>query len=211
MAALTDVAGRAAALRTEVPDDVSIVAVTKGLGVDAAHAVVAAGIVDVGENYAQELLAKAPQVAGARWHFLGAVQRRKVRDLAPHVHLWQSVARPEEGAEIARQAPGASVLVQVNVDGGPARNGCTWDEVAPLVRALREEALDVRGLMCVATSGEERAQFRRLAATAGELALPELSMGMSGDWQVAVEEGATIVRIGTALFGPRPDRSDLRR
>lgn len=190
---------------------VTVVAVTKALGVDAAREAVAAGVVDLGENYARELLAKAPEVPGARWHFLGAVQRRKVRDLAPHVRLWHSVGRAEEGVEIARHAPGASVLVQVNVDGDPGRNGCAWDDAPALVRALRGEALEVRGLMCVATPGREREQFRRLAATAGELALPELSMGMSGDWRVAVEEGATIVRIGTALFGPRPDRSDLRR
>jgi uncharacterized pyridoxal phosphate-containing UPF0001 family protein len=190
---------------------VTVVAVTKALGVEAARQAVAAGVPDVGENYAQELVAKAAEVPGARWHFLGAVQRRKVRDLAPHVYLWQSVARPEEGAEIARHAPGAQVLVQVNVDGNPARNGCTWDDVGPLVRALQGEGLDVRGLMCVATRGREREQFRRLAATAGELGLPDLSMGMSGDWRTAVEEGATVVRIGTALFGPRPDPVDLRR
>jgi uncharacterized pyridoxal phosphate-containing UPF0001 family protein len=190
---------------------VTTVAVTKGLGTDAVRAAVAAGILDVGENYAQELVAKAAEVPGARWHFLGAVQRRKVRDLAPLVHLWQSVARVEEGAEIARHAPQARVLVQVNVDGAAARNGCAWDEVAPLVEALRAEGLDVRGLMCVATPGRERDQFKRLAATAADLGLAELSMGMSADWRIAVEEGATIVRIGTALFGPRPDPLDLRR
>ena len=190
---------------------VTVVAVTKGLGADAGRAAVAAGILDVGENYARELVAKAAEVPGARWHFLGAVQRRKVRDLAPHVHLWQAVARPEEGAEIARHAPGAQVLVQVNVDGSPARNGCAWDDVGPLAGALGDEGLDVRGLMCVATPGRAREQFRRLAATAADLGLPDLSMGMSGDWRIAVEEGATMVRIGTALFGPRPDPSDLRR
>jgi uncharacterized pyridoxal phosphate-containing UPF0001 family protein len=200
-----------ARVRAEVPAGVRVVAVTKGMGVEAARAAVAAGVPDVGENYAQELVAKATAVPEARWHFLGAVQRRKVREAAPFVALWQAVARAEEGEAIARHAPGAAVLVQVNVSGMPQRNGCGWDEVAPLVGALREAGLEVRGLMCVATPGDERGQFRRLAREAAALGLPERSMGMSGDWRVAVEEGATMVRLGTALFGPRPDRPDLRR
>jgi pyridoxal phosphate enzyme (YggS family) len=190
---------------------VRLVAVTKGQPVAAAQEAVASGVVDLGENYAQDLVDKAHEVPGARWHYLGAVQRRKVRGLAPHVAVWQSVARPEEGEAIATAAPGATVLVQVNVSGLPARNGCHWDELAGLVASLRGQDLDVRGLMCVATPGEERAHFRRLAVAAGSLGLPELSMGMSGDWRVAVEEGATTVRIGSALFGPRPDPPNLRR
>lgn len=190
---------------------VRLVAVTKGQPIEAARAAVAAGVVDLGENYAHDLVAKAAEVPEARWHYLGAVQRRKVRELAPHVALWQSVARVEEGEAIARAAPGAAVLVQVNVGGLPARNGCSWDELDALVAALRSQDLDVQGLMCVATPGAERAQFRRLATAAAELGSGELSMGMSGDWRIAVEEGATIVRLGSALFGPRPDPPDLRR
>jgi uncharacterized pyridoxal phosphate-containing UPF0001 family protein len=205
------VAERVAHIRAEVPPHVRVVAVTKGFGIEAARAAVAGGVVDVGENYAQELLAKAQAVPEARWHLLGAVQRRTVRDLAPFVHLWHSIARVEEGTAVARHAPGAAVLVQVNVSGLPQRNGCTWEEVPALVAALRGTGVDVRGLMCVATPGEERAQFRRLSATAADLGLSERSMGMSGDWRVAVEEGATIVRLGTMLFGPRPDPLDLRR
>lgn len=190
---------------------VRLVAVTKGQPVEAARAAVAAGVVDLGENYAQEVAAKAPDVPGARWHYLGTVQRRKVRDLAQHVDLWQSVARAAEGEAIARAVPGAAVLVQVNVGDLPSRNGCSWDSLDALVAALRAMELDVQGLMCVATPDDERVQFRRLAAAARGLGLPEVSMGMSADWQVAVEEGATIVRIGSALFGPRPDPVDLRR
>lgn len=202
---------RVAQLRAAVPGHVRIVAVTKGFPVVAVRAVVEAGLVDVGENYAQELLAKAPEVAEARWHFLGAVQRRKVRDLAPVVEWWHGVARVEEGETIVRRAPAARVLVQVNVAGSPRRNGCSWADLASTVDALRTTGVDVRGLMGVATPGEERAQFRRLAAAARSLSLHELSMGMSEDWQVAVEEGATMLRLGTALLGPRPDRADLRR
>ncbi len=184
---------------------VTIVAVTKGFGPEAVRAAQAAGLGDLGESYAQELAVKAPSAGpGARWHFLGAVQRRKVRVLAPLVHLWQSVDRVDAGQEIARRAPGASVLVQVNVTRDPRRNGCTWEEAPTLVDELRTMDLDVRGLMALAGRQDPRLQFRRLAVLAGRLELRELSMGMSGDLEAAVEEGATMVRVGRDLFGPRP-------
>lgn len=209
---------------------ITIVAVTKGHGADAVAAARAAGLDDLGESYARELVAKAgmeasagpPTVPGAtgvpglgrtaaRWHFLGAVQRRKVRALAPLVHLWQSVDREAAGREIARHAAGAAVLVQVNVTGAPGRGGCSWEEAPGLVATLQELALDVRGLMAVAGRHEPRPQFRRLATLARDLGLPELSMGMSGDLEVAIQEGATMVRVGSALFGPRPVPDPDRR
>ena len=185
---------------------VTIVAVTKGFGVDAVEAAAEVGLLDVGENQAQQLVAKveagAPDV---RWHFLGPVQRNKVGKLVPHVHLWQAVDRLEAGRAIARHRPGAAVLVQVNLSGAANRPGCTWDGASALVRALGDEGLDVRGLMGVASRGPAaKDEFGRLAALRAELDLAELSMGMSGDLEVAVEAGATIVRLGTALFGPRP-------
>lgn len=188
---------------------VTVVAVTKGFGPDAVAAVRAAGIDDVGESYAKELVAKwsadATTAGGtARWHFLGAVQRRKVRDLAPLVHLWQSLDREAAGDEIARHAPGAAVLVQVNVTGASGRNGCTWDEAPDLVERLRAAGLDVHGLMCVAGREGARSQFRRLAGLARDLELRELSMGMSGDLTAAVQEGSTMVRVGRSLLGERP-------
>jgi len=206
-----EVQARATALRVRLASaaggrPVAVVAVTKGFGPDAVAAAVAAGLDDVGESYARELVAKARdhRAGTARWHFLGAVQRRKVRDLAPLVHLWQSVDRDAAGREIARHAPGAAVLVQVNVTGAPGRQGCTWDDAPSLVERLRSMDLDVRGLMAVAGREDPRVQFRRLAGLARDLGLAELSMGMSGDIEVAVEEGATMVRVGRALFGARP-------
>ncbi|MGH9018653.1 MAG: alanine racemase, partial [Acidimicrobiales bacterium] len=135
------------------------------------------------------------------------VQRRRVRDLAPVVGCWQTLARLVEGEEVARRAPGAAVLVEVETTGGPGRNGCPPGDVPGLVRSLRACDLDVRGLMVVAPAGppaEARSAFRTTAALAAELGLGELSMGMSEDLEVAVEEGATMVRLGRALFGPRP-------
>ena len=188
---------------------VTLVAVTKGFGPGTVAAARAAGLDDLGESYGQELAAKAGAMGtGGRWHFLGAIQRRKVRPLAPLVRLWQSVDRVEAGREIARHAPGASVLVQVNVSGAPGRNGCTWDETPRLVDDLRALGLDVRGLMAVAGRDDDpRPQFRRLAALASDLGLDELSMGMSGDLEVALQEGSTMVRVGRDLFGPRPPRT----
>ena len=108
---------------------IGILAVTKGFGAEVVEISMAAGLDDVGENYAQELLAKAEALPGLRprWHFIGRLQRNKVRKLAPWVHLWQSVDRIPLGREIARHAPGAAVLVQVDVSGEPQKGGCSPD------------------------------------------------------------------------------------
>ena len=206
MDGLTAVRSRIASTGRD-PDEVTIVAVTKGFGVEAVRRAVAAGLRDVGENQAQQLLAKVHEgvPAEVRWHFLGPVQRNKVKKLAPHVTLWHGVDREAAGEELARHRPGADVLVQVNLSGDPSRPGCRWADAATLVERLRTLGLSVRGLMGVATrDGDARSEFRRLAALRTKLGLEELSMGMSGDLEVAVEEGATIVRVGSALFGPRP-------
>lgn len=220
------VAARAAELRQRIDERadgrrVTLVAVTKGFGPDAVQAALAAGLVDVGENYAQELRAKAAAMAAMaaevgedasiapRWHFLGRLQRNKVRQLAPLVAVWESVDRLELVDEIARRAPGATVHLQANLSGEPQKGGAPLDEVADLVARARDAGLDARGLMGVAPAGPpERARpgFRALVALADELDLPERSIGMSADLDVAVEEGATTVRLGTALFGPRPPR-----
>jgi PLP dependent protein len=200
------------------PESVRVVAVTKGFRVEAVRAALAAGVGDIGENYATELLSKAKDLAGraeggtdadtaARWHFLGAVQRRRVRDLAGVVDCWQTLARAVEGEAIAQRAPGACVLVELDSTGDPARNGCAPAEVPTLVEALRHLGLDVRGLMTVAPRGGpelSRRTFRLAAEVASDLGLGELSMGMTHDLEVAVEEGATMVRVGQALYGARP-------
>ena len=187
-----------------------VVGVTKGFGAEAVLAAVEAGLHDIGENYAAELESKAPAVTSSEvvWHFLGAVQRNKVARLAPIVGLWESVARAEEGARIARFAPGAKVLVEVDTTGVAGRNGCPPSETGALVGDLRAEGLDVRGLMTVAAPGEgaARTAFERVARLADELGLEERSMGMSDDLEAAVASGTTMVRVGRALFGERPPR-----
>jgi pyridoxal phosphate enzyme (YggS family) len=189
--------------------NVAILAVTKGFGAEAVRMAMAAGLDEVGENYAQELVAKVEAIAAdqPRWHFIGRLQRNKVRKLAPSVHLWQSVDRIALGHEIAHHAPGAAVLVQVNVSAEPQKGGCDPNEVAELVRELRDLDLDVRGLMAVGPTGAPEAArpgYRQVRRLADDLGLDVRSMGMTGDLDVAVEEGSNLVRVGTALFGPRP-------
>ena len=198
------------------PEKVTIVAVTKAFGPEAVEAALAAGAVHVGENYAQELVAKAAALADdavpgvePRWHFLGRLQRNKVRHLAPLVATWESVDRAELLDEIARRAPGAAVLVQANLSGEPQKGGAPLDDVPALVERGGELGLEVRGLMGVGPAGDRqgsREGFRALVALADRLGLPERSIGMSGDLEIAVEEGATLVRVGRDLFGPRPQR-----
>jgi len=215
--ARADVAARVEEVRARIaaaaaragrdPAAITLVAATKTVDAERVRAVIEAGVPDVGENRAQELLAKAPLVDGARWHFLGRLQRNKVKALVPWVTCWQSVDRPELGAEIARRvpAPGARVLVEVNLGEEPQKGGCLPAELPGLVERLRGERLDVAGLMTVPPhQGDPRRWFAALREHASALGVAELSMGMTEDFEVAVEEGATLVRVGRALFGARP-------
>jgi len=193
------------------PDAIVVLAVTKAHGVDCVQAALGAGLVDVGENYAQELVAKSEALheGAPRWHFIGQLQRNKVRQIAHLVHLWQSVDRLRLGEEIATRAPGASVLVEVNLTDDPERGGARPGLVPGLVEGLGDLGLRVEGLMAVGRRGEAtdvRAGFRVVRALADQLELPTRSMGMSDDLEQAVREGSTMVRIGSALFGARPER-----
>ncbi len=215
------VAARVADVRRRVahaggdPDEIRIVAVTKGFGPEAVAAAFQAGLVDVGENYAQELVAKASaSPPGVRWHFLGTVQRNKVSRLAPLVRVWHGIDRPRAADAVAAATPGAEVFVEVNVTGAPSRSGCAPGEAEALVEHCRAVGLDVAGLMTVGPEGDidaGRRDFRWLARRARELRLRGLSMGMSDDFEVAVAEGATTLRLGRVLFGPRPGPAVVSR
>jgi PLP dependent protein len=204
-------------------DAITVVAVTKGFGIDVLRAALAVGLVDIGENFAQELVGKAEALAAEaeadaararpRYHFVGQLQRNKVRRLAPIVHLFQTVDRPALGREIAVRAPGGRVLVQVNLTDDPGRGGCSPADAPALVDELRRLDLDVRGLMAVAPLGPldaARRGFRLVRDLADRLELAERSYGMTADLEAAVAEGATMVRLGTALFGDRPGRAGQR-
>ena len=193
------------------PSRITVVAVTKGFGSDVVARARRLGQLDFGENYASDLLTKSGCEAGAgsQWHYLGAVQRTTAHKLGARVHLWQAVDGLVAGERIAHAVPGARVLLQVNVSGEPQKRGCSFEEAPELAAGLRDLGLDVSGVMAVGPAGppeRARAGFRRVAELADQLGLPERSMGMSADLEVAVAEGATMVRLGTALFGPRPPR-----
>ena len=222
---LDAVAGRVAAVRERIaaaaeragrdPDRVTLVAVAKLQPPEAARAAVAAGVPDLGENYAQELAAKAAEVQGARWHFIGRLQRNKARqlvELGALVHSLDSLAGARAlGARAVEAGTVAGALIQVELERRAAAHGVPAAELEEFVAACRQvEGLRLHGLMLMpppADSAElTRPLFRRLAELARPFGgdLKELSMGMTADYEVAVEEGATMVRVGTAIFGPRP-------
>ncbi len=207
---------RAARAAGREPSAVRLVAVTKSAGLDEIGALLAAGVVELGENRAQQLVARAGALAEAApdpapvWHMVGRLQRNKVPALARWVTWWQSIDRRDLVDPLARHAPGARVLVQVNVDGDPAKGGCPPEGAAALVDELRTAGLAVEGLMTVPRlEGDPRPAFATLRALGERLGLAELSMGMTDDFEAAVAEGATMVRIGRGLFtapeGPGPD------
>jgi PLP dependent protein len=192
---------------------VKVVAVAKTFPPAAIRAALRAGLVEFGENYADELVAKAVALVdqpAIRWRFIGAIQRNKLARLAPYVACYESVTRIEEGRDIARRAPGATVLVEVDTTGIAGRNGVAPEGVPGLVAALRDLPVEVEGLMTVAPpEGGAAAEscFHQVGELARELGLKQCSMGMSEDLEIAVAAGATEIRVGTSLFGPRaPNR-----
>jgi pyridoxal phosphate enzyme (YggS family) len=189
------------------PDRIEIVAVTKGFGLDAVEAALANGLFELGENRAPELLHKAEaSPPDVHWHYLGNVQRNKVAKLAEHVDLWQAVDRVAAGEEIATRAPGAHVLIQVNISGEPQKHGCTPADARHLFSDLTRLGLEVEGLMGVGPTGPPEASreaFDLLEGLKNELELHVVSMGMSDDLELAVQKGSNMLRIGRGLFGER--------
>lgn len=199
--------------------DVQLVAVTKSLGADAMIAAYDLGCDGVGENYAQELIEKVALVAPTQrlpLHFIGQIQRNKVKALMDIVDVWQSVDRSKVVDELIRRsslrvkAQLPSLMLQVNTTGESTKAGCEPKEVGKLLTQARLGGLHVTGLMTIGpTNGNAdltRRAFGLLRDIADESGLPERSMGMSGDFEIAIEQGATLVRVGTALFGQRPSR-----
>jgi pyridoxal phosphate enzyme (YggS family) len=194
------------------PEAVRLVAVTKGFAAEAAREAWAAGVDALGENRVQEALGKMPAIPEAAWHLVGHLQRNKVRKVVGRFALIHSVdsLRLAEAVSAAAEAARTvqPVLVQVNVAGNPRQSGVPPEDAAALVAACRRlPGLRVDGLMAIAPPVPDpegaRPFFRRLRLLAESLGLAQLSMGMSDDFPVAVEEGATYVRVGRAIFGAR--------
>lgn len=190
------------------PGAVKVVAVSKTRSVLEVRAAAAAGLTLFGESYAAELAVKAPDVSEpVEWHFIGQLQTNKVRVVAPLVTVYQSVDRTSLVDEIAKRAAGARVMVQVNLAGTPGRGGASWSDAPALIEAARGAGLQPIGVMGVAPMAEDStvaAAFGRLRALADAEGLAECSMGMSADLEIAVAQGSTMIRVGTALFGSRP-------
>jgi hypothetical protein len=210
------------------PEEVTLVGVTKGQSAERIAEVVAAGLDHVGENYVQEAGAKLPElrtrlaaggIALPCLHFVGRLQRNKAREVAREFAVIESVDRAPLGAELEQRAMELgrklAILIQVNVEAEAAKGGAAPAAVRDLLaRSLEWPHLRVAGLMAIPAPKPapeaSRADFARLRELALSLrgepgggALRELSMGMSADFEIAIEEGATSVRIGSAIFGPR--------
>ena len=192
------------------PDEVTIVAVTKGFGPEDCREALAAGLTTLGENRVQEALAKMDAVEGAAWHLIGHLQSNKVRHAAGRFALIQSIDTVRLAEQVAHVKPGQHVLVEVNVAREPQKSGVLPEHALELIAGVAS-LLELKGLMGMGPSHGDPApafeELRRLrdgAQQAIGAPLPVLSMGMSGDFEAAVAAGSTMLRLGRALFGSRP-------
>ncbi|WP_129354983.1 YggS family pyridoxal phosphate-dependent enzyme [Sorangium cellulosum] len=213
---------RAAARAGRAPEEIRLIAVSKGKPAEAIRAAYTAGQRDFGENYVQELAEKAEALAdldGLVWHAIGHLQRNKAKVVARVAQVVQSVDREEIVVELDRRAAALArtldVLLEVNVGGEATKSGCAPGDLGPLLAAVARCAhLRPVGLMTIAPFREDPADVRPFFAQlralrdahGGQAALPALSMGMSHDLEAAIAEGATLVRVGTAIFGARDPR-----
>jgi pyridoxal phosphate enzyme (YggS family) len=187
-------------IRAEVGPGVTVVAATKYVSLDELEALAEAGIEVVGENRLQDLAAKRDRFAGAfRWHFIGHLQSRKARDVSGLCELCHSLSSLSAARRLTIPA-----LVEVNLGGEETKSGIAPDELPSFLAEVRELGVDVRGLMTMPPLADDpeasRPYFRRLRELAAEHGLQQLSMGTSQDYRVAVEEGATLVRVGSVLY-----------
>jgi len=209
-----------AVLAQRAAQPVTIVAVTKGFGTDAIRAALAAGLADIGENRVQEAVQKQDELGaggkglGIRWHLIGHLQRNKARVVPGRFEMVHSVDSLELANELDKRATGLRVLLQVNVAGESQKSGCAPEDAAALARQVTAlTQLRLEGMMTMAplTDDEDvqRQTFRGLRVLRDRIKeeeglwLPTLSMGMSGDYASAAQEGATVIRLGTVLFGTR--------
>lgn len=215
---LAEVKGRIAAAARDAGRDASqvrLLAVSKRQPDESLRAVFEAGQDDFGENYVQELVRKQALLPQARFHMIGHVQTNKAKGAAgaAMVHTLDSARLAKALAKAVPEGRRLEVLVEVNVGGEDQKAGVAPDGVEQLLEVIRTHPeLEARGLMCIPPVDAGRAAFatlrglaERLRASTG-LALPELSMGMSADFEDAIREGSTVVRVGTAVFGPRLSR-----
>jgi pyridoxal phosphate enzyme (YggS family) len=196
---------------------VTLLAVAKGHGVDAIRQAAAAGQKAFGENYVQEAIEKMTALSrdtnGLEWHLIGPLQSNKTRVVAERFDWVQTVASEKIARRLSEQRPASlpplNVLIQVNVSGEATKSGVAAEEVGFLSKKIKPlQGLRLRGLMAIPEPGADRSRYAEVrkifTALKRELGCDTLSMGMSEDMELAIEEGSTMVRIGTAIFGARP-------
>ncbi len=186
----------------------TLLPVTKGFSVREIQAVFEVGLFGIGESYTQELLEKSKEISDSRvkWHMIGNIQRNKVRKLSPVIELWHSVYRTEIIDEISKYKSDAKILIQVDMNARHMQGGCSPDDVPWLVDYANKRGLKVEGLMTIGVNRdliETKESFLALSKMSESLGLKEVSMGMSDDFETALECGATILRVGRGIFGER--------
>jgi pyridoxal phosphate enzyme (YggS family) len=193
-------------------ESVTLIAVTKTFPAAAADAAIVAGVREVGENRVQEARDKIPQVNGrARWHLIGHLQSNKAKDAVLTFDVIQTVDSLALAEKISRAASAAGkrqeVLLQINVGREEQKSGVEPEDAARLLEQMQAlDALDFRGLMAIppiGTQDDARRHFRALRELRDRLGIAEISMGMTDDFEIAIEEGATMIRVGRAIFGSR--------
>jgi pyridoxal phosphate enzyme (YggS family) len=214
----TELQSRYESVRKRVPESATLVAVSKTQPTESIAALHDFGQRDFGENYVQELVAKAEALQkegyrDLRWHFIGHLQTNKVKQLIPWVHVVHSVDSEKLARELAKRWSSAGrqgrlpVFIEVNIDEEASKSGVAPSETPALAGVLASlPELELQGLMCIPTAGDTTPAFRKLReleSTCRPFTRGKLSMGMTHDFESALAEGATHVRVGTALFGPR--------
>ena len=194
-------------IAAKAQNQVDLIAVTKGFTHEEVNVASELGIKNFGENYAQELLAKNPLVdAEISWHYIGQLQSNKIRKISHLVDVWHSVTSLKLAREIHNRNDQAEILLQVSVSGPSNSKGFEVEELPDLISQLRDENIDVSGLMTMGVPGDmvaTRFVFKRLRQLADTFELSECSMGMSDDFEIALECGSSMIRIGSAIFGNR--------
>ena len=200
-------------IRSSIPDDVLLIAVSKTRTINEIAEAVSAGCRDFGENKAQELYRKYEAFPELRWHFIGHLQKNKIKSLVGKVCLIHSIDSMELAVETDKRAGAAGivqdVLIQVNAAGEKQKGGVSVDEARILLEQINQSCpnVNVKGFMQIAPESDDpenvRIYFKQVYDLFKEYSLSILSMGMSGDYKVAIEEGANCIRIGSAIFGER--------
>lgn len=211
LAQIHQLIAQAAHKHHRAPSDILLLAVSKVQPISALEEAYNAGQRHFGENYVQELEQKATALGnlGIIWHFIGPIQSNKTRIVAEHCHWVHSLDREKVAQRLSKQRPAhlppLQVCIQVNIDNEETKSGVSTSELPALVSAIEQlPNLKLRGFMAIPSKAAPKAAFQAMQALAQQYQLQTLSMGMSADMEDAIATGSTIVRIGTALFGPRP-------